>query len=385
MTQFELLTAAALWEMAEQERRGRRRRGRARRPLRRDQRDRRRRHGAHQRRPRAHALARADGHRHRRGEARGRAPRRQRSCSAPACAGGASPSPSGSPASARRGSCAQRLAPPSVRRCARRVPSSGATSRSRVPRAEAHLRRAGRQLDERAVARRGRRDRRPGPPAARRRATRRPCSTAPTTPHAVQALVESLPEVVRRAARSALVLGVLEDKDAAAMLRMLLPALRARLVHRAAQRARAVAGGAGVAGAPARLRASELRAAPRARAGRRPRRWALEHGGRRARDRLGLPRRRRCSAPAGSRADVEAHVDPYRGSPGTLRRRSQPGSPADERRRPVGAHDDRRCRADRGARDPRVLRCWLRFRPPVSLNSAGRCPRSLTSESKAAA
>ena len=62
VTQFELLTAAALWEMAGQEVEVAVRRGRARRALRRHQRDRRAGHGADQRRPRAHALAGADGH-----------------------------------------------------------------------------------------------------------------------------------------------------------------------------------------------------------------------------------------------------------------------------------------------------------------------------------
>ena len=56
-----------------------------------------------------------------------------------------------------------------------------------------------------------------------------------------------------------------------------------------------------------------------------------------------------------------------------------------ERRRPLCAHDDRRRRADRGVGHPCIFCCGLRFRPPVSLNSAGRCHRSHILESKAAA
>ena len=78
VTQFELLTAAALDCFARAERRRRGGRGGARRALRRHQRAAVVGRGAHQRRPGAHALARADGRRHRHREARrrrGRAPR----------------------------------------------------------------------------------------------------------------------------------------------------------------------------------------------------------------------------------------------------------------------------------------------------------------------
>ena len=71
-------------------------------------------------------------------------------------------------------------------------------------------------------------------------------------PAAVAALVESLPKWPRPPA--ALVLGVLEDKDAAAMLAALLPLCEARVVHGAAEQPRALARGAAVARAPARLR-----------------------------------------------------------------------------------------------------------------------------------
>ena len=70
VTQFELLTAAAFWALAERGIEVAVIEAGPRRPLRRDRRDRVARDGAHQRRLGAHALAGADGARHRRREAR---------------------------------------------------------------------------------------------------------------------------------------------------------------------------------------------------------------------------------------------------------------------------------------------------------------------------
>jgi dihydrofolate synthase/folylpolyglutamate synthase len=89
--------------------------------------------------------------------------------------------------------------------------------------AAAHLRRSGRELDERAVADAagalvvpGRLQALPGEP--------RTVLDGAHNPDAAAALVESLREVFD--APPALVLGVLEDKDAAGILRVLLPACR---------------------------------------------------------------------------------------------------------------------------------------------------------------
>ncbi len=82
-------------------------------------------------------------------------------------------------------------------------------------------------------------------------------------PDAVSALVESLPELLDTPAGTrplALVMGVLEDKDAASMLRQLLP-LCARAWFTAPPSSRALSPAAlGVAGAPAGLRGGDLRA-----------------------------------------------------------------------------------------------------------------------------
>jgi len=88
--------------------------------------------------------------------------------------------------------------------------------------AEAHLAGAGRELDERAVARAAAGVRVPG------RLQLLGCEP-PTlldgahNPHAVAALVESLPEVLAAGRPVGLVMGVLDDKDASSMLRLLLP------------------------------------------------------------------------------------------------------------------------------------------------------------------
>ena len=109
--------------------------------------------GAHERRPRAHALARADGARHRAREARRRARPARRSCVGPTC----TPRPSAGAARRRRArgaaSSRGRAADAGVGAAARAAPSSGATSRSRAP----PPRRCSGALDPARVAR-GRRD-----------------------------------------------------------------------------------------------------------------------------------------------------------------------------------------------------------------------------------
>ena len=173
VTQFELLTAAALWRAGRRRRRGGGRRGRPRRALRRDQRDRRAGDGAHERRPRAHALAGPDGARHRRGEAR------RRSATGATLVLGADLAPRGAGgrrarrgASAARGSCS---APPHAEPAAP-LRARGAFQRRNfalaAPAAEAYLSALGSTLRERGRRARPRRDRGAGAPAARRRATR---------------------------------------------------------------------------------------------------------------------------------------------------------------------------------------------------------------------
>ena len=135
VTQFEALTAAAYDELAA--RRGARSpsiEAGPRRALRRDQRDPLARAGADQRRPRAHALAGADGGRHRAGEARRGAARRdargrRRPASRRAGAGASARAPS-----AARGWSWRPMDRSRARsRCWPAAPSSGATSRSRAP------------------------------------------------------------------------------------------------------------------------------------------------------------------------------------------------------------------------------------------------------------
>ena len=64
-------------------------------------------------------------------------------------------------------------------------------------------------------------------------------------PDAAAALAQSLPELLGERARPlALVMGVLEDKDAASMLRDAAAAVHASVVHRPAELPRALAGGA---------------------------------------------------------------------------------------------------------------------------------------------
>ena len=293
MTQFELLTAAAFWQMAERGRRGGGRRGRARRALRRDQRDRLAGDGADERRPRAHPLAGPDAHGHRRGEARGRASRSARSCSARSWPRRRWPWPSAWRASATRRivrAAADAADAPSAAR-ARRLSAAQLRARAGGGRGVSGGRR-GSQLREQA--------RRAAAAAAHRCPGACSCSTSdpPTVldgahnPHAVAALVESLPEVLEPAPRPlALVLGVLEDKDAAAMLAALLP-LCERAWFTAPPSSRALS--------PAALQslarqlgfeASACEPQP-ARALAQARRWALRARGRGAGHGLGVPGRR---------------------------------------------------------------------------------------------
>ena len=239
MTQFELLTAAALWEMArrgvdvgvvEAGLGGRYDATSVVAPGC---------HRAHQRRrssTRAGSGRRSPTSPRRSSRSSSRA---RRSCSAQ----GLAPDGAGG-GRARRGRARSRDRAPRGRcrpdcelRAPRHLPA--AQPRARARRRGGAPAPAGRELDERRRARRGRR--------------------RLAIPGRLQALAERAADGARRraqprrrrgarrvaAARSstappALVLGVLEDKDAAGMLRALLPALPAGVVHRAARAARAL-------------------------------------------------------------------------------------------------------------------------------------------------
>ena len=142
--------------------------------------------------------------------------------------------------------------------------------------AEAYLRAEGIAPSERAIARAASATRVPGrlqlveedPPTL---------LDGAHNPHAVAALVQSLPEVLP-AAPLALVLGVLEDKDAAAMLRTLMPHV-ARAWFTAPPSARALSPGA-LQSLARQLGFAETACEPKpARALAHARRWAAEHGG----------------------------------------------------------------------------------------------------------
>ena len=153
-------------------------------------------------------------------------------------------------------------------------------------------------------------------------------------------------------------------------------ALPARLVHRAAEPARAAAGDARVARRAARFRRDLLRAGPRER----PRR-GVSMGRRGARhcprDRFGLPYRRAHArdplrARSGDIAPSERLRGPVRSRvarPHRARRarRAASGARARARSLPVLDGEDRRDR--RRAHHPRVVRCRLWLRPPVPLSS----------------
>ena len=188
-------------------------------------------------------------------------------------------------------------------------------------------------------------------------------------PDAVAALVQALPEVLPGTAL-ALVLGVLEDKDAAGMLAALLPVCE-RAWFTVPPSSRALS--------PAALQSHARQLGFDA--------TACEPKPSRASSRRGAGLRSE-GAPCW-RPDLSTWsgiCSPSWAAPITCRWGGQvPGALPDERRRSIRADNDRRRRADRRAGHPRVLRGGLRFRPLVSLNSAGRCHPSHISESKAAA
>ena len=176
----------------------------------------------------------------------------------------------------------------------------------------------------------------------------------PATPS--RALVESLPEVLGARA-TALVMGVLEDKDAARMLEPLLGACERAWFTAPPSRARALPRRASVAGAPARLRARSR--ASRAPSGRS--RW-LRSGPRQGRRpcsrrdrsyswaRLGLAGRRAGWASARARGSAAMNGE----GPSVLTMMAA-----------------WRCSC---ARDPRVLRRWLwLWRFLTARCACGRC------------
>ena len=248
--------------------------------------------------------------RHRRGEARAcsrragararRRPRRRRR----------SPWPSAWPASGARGSCR-----PTARRAtarlaaARRLPA--AQLRARARRRRGLSRDAGIAPREQAVAR----------AAAATTVSRAACrcsSEDPLTvldgahnPDAVARADRSLPEAARRAARWRSCSACSRTRTPRACSRALLGRSRARVVHGAARAAARCRRRAAVAGPPARLRRQRFASpSPRVRS-RRRRRWARERGGARgARDGLGVPRRRAARAP--ERRDGGARTEPPR-------------------------------------------------------------------------
>ena len=212
VTQFELLAAAAFDELARRGVRGRGGRGRARRPPRRHQRARRAGGGADQRRPRAHALARPDGGRHRAREARrGEAGRHAGDRAArPGGRGGWRARPA-------RGSCRRRPSRPG------RPATSAATSRSPWPPRGAQLG----ELDP-SAGRRGRdRVRVPGRMQV---VAERPLTIydGAHNPSGMAALAAALDDAIADRPLVAVV-SILDDKDAAGMLRELLPPRRRRV------------------------------------------------------------------------------------------------------------------------------------------------------------
>ena len=237
VTQFEALTAAAYDELAGAGVQVAVVEAGPRRALRRDQRHPVARAGADQRRPRAHALAGADGGRHRAREARRRAAGRRSSSSA-----------------TDLHPDALALARAHVRR-ARRAAGRGGRAPTRHPRGAGAAARYQRRnfalaraaaeaylgaLDEDAVRRRGRLDARPGPLRGRRHASRTRSSTARTTRAGMAALAEALRGFLD-GRRLVACISILDDKDAAGMLRELLPLCDEVDLHRERQPARAAA------------------------------------------------------------------------------------------------------------------------------------------------
>ena len=222
--------------------------------------------GADERRPRAHALARADGARHRAREARGRRAR------ARTLVLGADLHPDAEAearvvADAGATIVARPPRRPPASSSARAAPSSGATSRVARAAAEACLGR----LDDDAVRAAAASTLVPGrfEVRRRRRRRRRVVLDGAHNPGGIAALAASLPEFLAGRPLVAVV-SVLDDKDAAAMLRALLP-LCAGVVCTANANPRALspatlASLTGQLGAPAARTPRRARPAPRRRA-----------------------------------------------------------------------------------------------------------------------
>ena len=318
-------------------------RGRARRPLRRDQRAARAGRGAHQRR---RSSTRA-------GSAR-RSPT-SRARSSPSCAPGATlvlgeltPTPEAEARGARRapGAAIVRARDDRSRRLPRLPAAQLRASRARRPR------RCSAALDDDAVAA-------AAAAVQRARAASRSSTSAPLTifdgAHNPSGDGRARRGAAGRlgGARSSRCCPILDDKDAAAMLRELLPPLRRASSSRASPNPRALSPATLASlGRPARRAAGARSSAdPRARVERAAR--ARRRRRRRARDRLDLPGRRPARAPAGRRASRAVNE---RG-PSVLR-----WSPRGGRRR---------------ARDPGVLRARLRVRTAVPLVTPPPPPTTL--------
>ena len=202
---------------------------------------------------------------------------------------------------------------------------------------------------------RGRRAHAPPPrspsPGASRSSPRTPLTIfdGAHNPSGVAALAAALRDAVGERPLVA-VISVLDDKDAAGMLRELLPLVRRRRVHRLAQPARAQPGHAGVAVEPARRTAG--------------------------RDR-GRPARARSSGRASSPATTAPSWPPARStwSPTCCPRRGAGGRRRCEPARPRRAADGGPRGRRRGARYPRLLRARLPLRPDVPVTPPGTLSR----------
>ena len=289
------------------------------------------------------------------------------------------PWPSGWRVSAGRGSCARAAAPAATRAAGPgRVPAPQLRARARRRRG---VPAGGRHPAARAGGGAGRppRPRCPGACSWWTR-TRRRSSTARTTPTRSPRWCESLPDVLARGAARAGA-GRARGQGRRRHARGAAARVRAGMVHRSPEQPRAAAGGAAVARAAARLRRDRMRADRARRRGAAEHgaaRWALQGAGRRraqgrAGDRIGLPRRRPArlarAAPLPWRCRGQV--------PAELRQMNDEGPSVLTM---IGA-----VALIVALVDPRILRRGLRIRPAVSLNSAGRCSPSHISESKAAA
>ena len=298
VTQFELLTAAALVGLGRGRRRGRGRRGRARRALRRHQRGRRAGDGADQRRPRAHPLAGPDG--------RATSPRR----SSPPCAAArrwcsARTSTEQALEVARRVARergARSCAPAARRRgfrCVRRGPSSERNFALARAAAGAYLEHAGTAAS--ASRRWRRRLPRPRSPGRLQVIDARPADDARRRPQPRRrgvAARESLPRARSASARWRWCSACSRTRTPRGMLADAAGACSERAWFTAPpSTAGAAAGDAAVAGAPARLRRRRVVSRTRGEALASRRRQLGPRARRRgARDRLGVPGRR-CAGP----------------------------------------------------------------------------------------